>query len=581
MAALVDYVRSTVSDALSMTVSPRLTIDRLRSRFTSPSRPTVVFAVGLVVQASILVHFARQYWFAGDDWDMLLTRGIIPGESRGLWDPHNAHVSVFMVLGYRLVFEVFGMKSYLPYAMMTIVLHLLLCILWYNILARVGAPKWAALAGAWILLFLGAGGDALMVSAAMNHLGSLVAALAAVYILIRAQWSGSAQIAAAALCVVSAMFSNTGVAAVFFVATWALIAHRWTTALRVVTPAAAAYLVWYLSAGRGGATSQFPTDPWNYLQTPQLAWQVMSGAMGNAAGVEALGPALLIAVVLGGVLVKDVPESLRQLMWAGLLAAGFQGMILGLSRQWLDPSLGRYSYLVVVFMVPLAAVCAIGVSRISIDPQWLMGAIAGVMLLSYAVTGTLALRNFHEDWLYLVRPWPDRIAGMLAAVDAGERQLTEYGGDPFNGDVNPDLISRPEIRRALPDRVATQTARIDMEMAHMVAVGPVSRLPIGSDGIHQFEGSFVEEVRNEPGCHAYTAKSANPVLIIGTGEDGSEISVQSSSTEVTTQLVRGDAVSSAQRAWSVESGTVHVSTTAKNALMFITFNGAGSYRVCS
>jgi hypothetical protein len=49
---------------------------------------------------------------------------------------------------------------------------------------------------------------------------------------------------------------------------------------------------------------------------------------------------------------------------------------------------------------------------------------------------------------------------------------------------------------------------------------------------------------------------------------------------VVTQLLRGQNLGSVQRTWKVAAGTIHVSTTAKDALLFVTLNGAGEYTVC-
>ena len=54
----------------------------------------------------------------------------------------------------------------------------------------------------------------------------------------------------------------------------------------------------------------------------------------------------------------------------------------------------------------------------------------------------------------------------------------------------------------------------------------------------------------------------------------------SSSTSVKTRLVRGDEESSL-REWPVEPGPVHVATSAYDATLFVSFNGAGSYTVCT
>lgn len=557
----------------------RRAVDNVRAWLLARPPHVAAFFFGMLLQSYILIEFASRHWFVGDDWDFLFLRGVVPEQSRGIWAPHNSHISVLPVVVYRALFEVFGLRSYLPYALVTIGFHIGISLLLFLLLRRCGASPWIAVASSWLILFMGAGGDALLVAAAMNHLGSLVVALAAVWAMLRWEFAPRALLAASALSLGSVLFSNTGVSAVCFVALVAVIFRGPTVALRVAAPPAATFVAWYLIAGRTSGASQFPTNPWDYLKAPALVWQGLSSALGNAVGVKELGPPLLIALLVAAVLAKGVDARLRNLMWAGILTAIFQSALLGLSRQWLDPGTGRYSYFTLIFLLPTVAAAFSSLSHIAIEPEWVKRLLVGGLLLGYSITGTLALRGFDESWMFLGSPWPGRVAGMVAVIDSGEKVLSPYGGDPFNADINPDVIDHPTILSALPARLATQQERIEAETAYATVVGADAPTLDSPNGIHEFEGSFTKPLANKGGCQARTAKSQSPVIITGSG-DGSSFTVESTSTEVKTQLVRGD-ISSGARAWPVAPGVVRVSTSAKDALVFVTFNGAGTYTICS
>ena len=531
--------------------------------------------VGLVVQGVVLMSFAGNLWFVMDDWDFLLLRGTIPGESRGWLEPKNGHWSTLTIAIYRTLFSVFGLRTYLPYAAVTITFHLLIAVSSYLVLRRVKAGRAPALAGSWALLFMGVGGDAVMYSAAMNHLGSIL--LGWLALLLRR--SGRPLLLVALPLVGAVMFSNTGITAVFFVVAFVAIDEGLRPAVKLTATPAVAYVLWYALYGHVEASTQMPATGWDYLKVPQLVWQGMSLAAGKAIGFEEAGPALLIAVVVGAFATKTDKQALRHLAWAGILAAVFMSTVLALSRQFGDPGTGRYGYYTLAFLVPAVALCVEGLARLALEPTWLPIAMSGALLTGYAVNGVLAEKTFYDSWLPITRPEEDRTLGMIAAVDAGERALTDFSGALFNGDINPQRISQPSIRRALPPGKATAQGRVDAEAQFMVLVSTSSAVAQAPGGLDQIAGSFDATVSGRQGCHTYRARGQRPALVLGTGQ-GNEISVTSQSTEIVTSLLRGQSTGSLQRTWPVQPGKVFISTTAKDAMLFITFNGSGDYEVC-
>ncbi len=530
---------------------------------------------GLIVQACVLIAFAHELWFVGDDWDFLLRRGTIPDESRGWLEPKNGHLSVLTILIYRALFAVLGLRTYLPYAMVTIALHLAITVLWYVVLRRLMARRASALIGSWMVLFLGIGGEAILYSAAMNHLGSILLGLVA----IASRVSGRPWPITAAALIGSLMFSNTGVAAAFFVVTFIAIDDGLRDAVKVAAAPAVAFILWYSLYGHVEANSQMPETGWDYLKIPQLAWQGMAASVGKSVGYPEAGPALLVAIVVGTIAVRTRKTSLKHLAWAGLLSSVFMSSVLSLSRQFAEPGSSRYAYYTVVFLAPAVGLCAEGLLRLALEPRWLMMVIGGSLLVGYAVNGVSAERSFTNQWLYLTRHERDRALGMVAAVDAGERSLNEESGQIYDPDINPRRLSAPTIRPELPKGSATAQGRIDAEALFMVRAGTTSAVEPKPSGITAIEGSFDQPLSASAGCRTYRALAPQPALAIATGE-GTEIKVTSESTEILTQLTRGNQLKSIQRKWTVEPGQIYISVTAKQGLLFVTFNGSGDYEVC-
>jgi hypothetical protein len=167
---------------------------------------------------------------------------------------------------------------------------------------------------------------------------------------------------------------------------------------------------------------------------------------------------------------------------------------------------------------------------------------------------------------------------MVAATDAGERQLTNFSGDFYNGDVTPERVSRPEIRKELPPGPATPEGRLAAEGMFMVNVGATTKVT-SQPGTLSHLNSFPTDIVQVSGCRSYTASAQHPVLVLGVVGDGREFSVTSASTEVKTVLTRGG-FSSGTRVWPVAPGRLVVSSTAKNALLFVTFNKGGDFTIC-
>lgn len=548
------------------------------SRAGSLPPARLVLWLGVALQGVLLTYLARNFWFAMDDWDMLLTRGTIPGESRGVWDPHNGHWSTIIIVIYRTLFEIFGLRSYLPYALVTIVMHLLITLVLHRILLRTGAGEWGALVGAWLVLFLGAGEDALLYSAAMNHLGSLLCGLGAVLVCLREPFHRRAQVATVLLLLGAVMFSGTGVPVVFFVVVFLALNRGVPVAAAVASVPAAAYLLWYALAGRHASNHALPADRWELLRIPELVWRGLSGSVGKAVGYADIGPALLLGLVVGVVLFREAPTQLRRLAWAGVIGAAAVAGILAASRTHLDPSTARYAYFTMLFLAPAVVLCAKGVVRFVADPRWLAGTVAAVLLLAYAANGVRMEREFALKWERLTRNWPDITLGMVAAIDAGERQLNPFSGDFYNADVTPSRVAHPAIRAELPTRPAAPTGRLSAESMFMVRVGTTSVItprPGALSHVH----SLTTDIEQVPGCRTYTASTNRPVLALGVQGVGNEFTVTSQSTEITTVVNRAG-VSSPPRVWRVKPGEVVVSSTARGALLFVTLNAGGSLRLC-
>lgn len=538
---------------------------------------TQVLLVAGVLQCAALANLAGAFWFLGDDWDPLLMRGTAPDVNLGLWTPHYGNPSPMWVLTYRAVFEVVGLRSYLPYALVTITFHAACCYFLFRILRQLDVPLPVTLGTTWLLLFFGAGKDALLYSASMGHTGAVMLGLAAVLTLLLGNWKPRAVLIALACLLVGLGYSAAGVISVVLVTVFSLIERRWRTAAVLGGLPGVVFLIWYVTVARDQTGSYLPTGLQDLTVVPGFVWRSLTWPLGDAVGLRETGPPLLLGLLIVLVLARDIDSKLWRLAVAGLVSAVAQGVLLGLTRPMMDASTGRYGYVSLVMLLP-AVGFAIGAvaARLPLPREV---AIAGsiVLLAGYTYVGTQEVRQYAAQIALISSGMEGRVRGIIAASDAGEKILNHDYGDFVNQDLDPALIDSPRIRAALPSRKASATERLDVEVHHMTSVGAKSRVPKAPIAIADLD-SFAEPVELAKGCRTYEPTTQRPALTFGTGA-GAEIFVTSKSSEVTLQLTRGKAVGPSVTV-PIE-GSVFISTTAKDAAMFVTFDDAnGPYTVC-
>src|SRR4051812_40448073 len=78
-----------------------------------PSAPVLVFAAIEVAALPLLLWYGRGFWFVFDEWDLLSER--TGGNLGDLFRPHYQHWFTLPVLEFRFLWELFGLRTYVPY----------------------------------------------------------------------------------------------------------------------------------------------------------------------------------------------------------------------------------------------------------------------------------------------------------------------------------------------------------------------------------------------------------------------------------------------------------------------------------
>ena len=129
---------------------------------------------GAVEVASIplLLFWGRHWWFWADDWDFLASR--TGGNIKDLFRSHYQHWTTLPVVAYRLLWLVFGLRSYVPYQLLVIAAHLTAAALLRVVMRRAGVRAWPATLVAAVFVFFGAGAENILIAFQITFVGSLV-----------------------------------------------------------------------------------------------------------------------------------------------------------------------------------------------------------------------------------------------------------------------------------------------------------------------------------------------------------------------------------------------------------------------
>lgn len=115
----------------------------------------VVFAVVVAVAFVLETYLGRRQWFSRDEWAFLADREI--GDPGDLFRDHNTHWTTLPVVAYRLMWHVFGLRTYAPDAAMAVASHLACAVLLRVVMRRAAVGAWTATAAASLFALFGSG----------------------------------------------------------------------------------------------------------------------------------------------------------------------------------------------------------------------------------------------------------------------------------------------------------------------------------------------------------------------------------------------------------------------------------------
>ena len=137
--------------------------------------PIAAFAAVEVYAFVFWLHAGRHEWFYLDEWDFLARRRAT--DVGDLFRAHNEHWVTIPVLVYRALWSTFGLRAYLPYRLVVLVLYLAAAALLFVVIRRAGVQPWIAAAAASAFALFGPGWENAIKPFQMTFTGALALGL--------------------------------------------------------------------------------------------------------------------------------------------------------------------------------------------------------------------------------------------------------------------------------------------------------------------------------------------------------------------------------------------------------------------
>ncbi len=315
----------------------------------------------LVVGGLYVVRVNKTQWFFGDEWEFLGgARRALPWYDE-LLAPHNEHWSTAPYAVYRLLESLFGIRSYWPYILTAILIHLLVVHLIWRLMVQGRVSPWVATVVVLPLIVLGAGAQNLLWAFQIGFLGSVALGLGAILLANHAgawQWRDWG---ALALALFVLLWSGVAVLMVGICALVILLRRGVRPAVEFAIPPAAVYVVWAIAYPpptnlAASSLGEFADSVW-----PFIATGLSTAADAFVFDLPLLGSLLLIALAV--YLVRTTARARTE-------AAAIYACALGAVAQYLLSAYGRlklgvgqatetrYGYIAIMLVVPAVAMVA-------------------------------------------------------------------------------------------------------------------------------------------------------------------------------------------------------------------------------
>jgi hypothetical protein len=403
-----------------------------------------VFALAVVVALPLILWFGRDHWFYLDEWQILGADGVT---SLGYLDGHSGHWITLLRLEYRLNFELWGLRSYLPYQLPAVLGHLAAAVLLRQVIRRCGVRGWIATAVALAFLFFGSGRENMTLGFQISLTGSLICGFAMLLLadgpksVTRRDWL------ALAIGVVGLMTSSVFVAVVVGFGMTTLLRRGVRIAAFYALSLGAIYLPWYVAYGRDSA-APIEVNGQTFRFLGSMLWAVFDALVQGGVGA-------LLVVLVGVGLGTAVHRAWRAGIWAeAALPLGFcaawltYATLVALGRAQLPHASGAAGRLVHISAALVLPVVAMGIEELA-RRRTLLG-VAALVPLAIGVPRNL---DRLSETSILFRASPELASAIAHSpfaddVPANVRPLQD---NPFNPPATAGWLARQAETDRIPE----------------------------------------------------------------------------------------------------------------------------------
>ncbi|MEO6126294.1 MAG: hypothetical protein ABIR32_21555 [Ilumatobacteraceae bacterium] len=436
------------------------TVRDIARRLATASTATWVFRLALV--GAVLAYYAvgRQQWFTRDDWASVISRERVletQGWQHWLFDPQDGHWLTIPFLIFAATRRLFGLDSYWPFLIPTLVAHLGSVCLVRVICLRNRVSPWTTTMVCTLLLVFGSGWENLVFAIQICYLLSLLVFLAQVVLVSHDGPADRRDYMGAGLAVIGMMSSGFG--PIFLVGVGVLLAlrQRWKPLLIAVVPQGLAYLWWLVTWSSDRAAD---ARPGNQSLLPAFVVRGVSDTFAAMTTLPGLaGIAILATLAVSMQSRHGRPTQTTMLALCATVAVmfsaiGFQRVGFGVEIA----SSSRYLHMAAMIIAPAFALMIDELHRISREVR-----LAGLIVVGLSVGANVSiLRQQSASWAHAVRIERDTLeliagSGLGAAADPLRRPF------PNSPDVEvrsiPWLVEQGAIVPRVPADVA-EVARV-------------------------------------------------------------------------------------------------------------------------
>lgn len=409
-----------------------------------PERPTLLQrasrpAFWVFVAVQVIIFFAYLWnfhgrWFVTDEWDFLA--GRTAGNLSNLLDPHNEHWSTLPILYFRLLWNLFGIRSYMPYLTSVVGLHIAIGFLLRWIMVRAKVMPWIATICALVFSLYGAGFADISYAFNIGFDGSVLFGLLFLVAVDHDGPAGRRDVLGSLAGLGALLCSGIGVTMVMAVFVAILIRHGARRATISIAPLAAVYIVWYVTLGHRGVPGHASPSALVKFTAYGLAYTFSS--LGSSAVVGGL---LVLLLVIGTYLnVGSTRWNKLRTRYAApyalLIGAVAFMAVTGFGRandalpSTETYAASRYIYIAAAMLIP-----AIAVAASYVISRWPLSWPVVVLVLVLGVPGNIAVLH-RNNYLHTLDAYRQRLLTIprlpiASSLPRSYRPDTDYLYDPW------------------------------------------------------------------------------------------------------------------------------------------------------